>query len=235
MVGDENQPVNENGCHVSQKMVTRKPTTRTKAPVHAAGTGRIFPASAARIPSQCACATPRQEARRGDLRPQTPSSRSTHSRVFLHVATVDAAPAQPSARTRYRPRGPDLLRQLFRRRFPEFRAAYERRYAATFGRFRLPSSCAPPRHSASAETGARASPTSRPRYSVAFRCPTRGFNRFRPFSCKSYLLCPSCAQKITLLPREYLSENLLGVGRTPTQKWPKQAQSLRCLTDMTQC
>src|SRR5271157_1564038 len=71
-----------------------------------------------------------------------------------------------------------------------------------------PSSCARPRHSASVETGARASPASRPRYSVAFRCPTRGFDRFRPFSCKSYLLCPSCAQKRTLLPGEYLSENL---------------------------
>ncbi len=95
-----------------------------------------------------------------------------------------------------------------------------------------PSSCASPRHSASPETGATASPTSRPRYSVAFRCPTRGLDRFRPFSCKSYLplggalrrLCPSCAQKIPPLPREYLSENLLGVGRTLTQKWPKQAQ-----------
>jgi hypothetical protein len=42
------------------------------------------------------------------------------------------------------------------------------------------SSRAPPRHSASAETGARASPASRPRYSVAFRCPKRGFGRFRP-------------------------------------------------------
>ena len=30
------------------------------------------------------------------------------------------------------------MRKLFRRRFPEFQAAYEKRYATTFGRFRLP-------------------------------------------------------------------------------------------------
>jgi len=53
-------------------------------------------------------------------------------------ATVDAAPAQPGVRTHYRPRGPDPLCRLFRRRFAEFRAAYEQRYAATFGRFRVP-------------------------------------------------------------------------------------------------
>jgi DNA-directed RNA polymerase subunit RPC12/RpoP len=41
------------------------------------------------------------------------------------------------------------------------------------------------------------------------RCPKCGFDRFRPFSCKSYLLCPSCAQKRTLLLGEYLSEDLL--------------------------
>jgi len=38
----------------------------------------------------------------------------------------------------YRPRGTDPLRRLFRRRFPAFQDAYEQRYAATFGRFRLP-------------------------------------------------------------------------------------------------
>ncbi|MGO9411477.1 MAG: transposase zinc-binding domain-containing protein [Spirochaetia bacterium] len=41
------------------------------------------------------------------------------------------------------------------------------------------------------------------------RCPACGFDRLRPFSCKSYLLCPSCAQKRTLLVEEYLGEDLL--------------------------
>ena len=94
----------------------------------------------------------------------------------------------------YRPRGPDPLRTFFRRRFPDFQAAYEQRYAATYGRFRLPliSRAA----SAFRVCGDWSQGIAR------IRCPSCGFDRFRPFSCKSYLLCPSCAQKRTLLVGE---------------------------------
>jgi len=78
------------------------------------------------------------------------------------VATAAATPAQSSARTLYRPRGPDPLRKLFRQRFPAFQAAYEQRY-----------------------------------------------DLFRPFSCKSFFLCSSCAQKRTLLLGEYLDDDLM--------------------------
>ena len=105
---------------------------------HSAGTGNVFPKSAARILSQDASAAPRSEARREDLRPENPSSRSAHSHVPLHVATADVAPVQPGARPLYRPRGPDPLRRLFRCRFPEFQAAYEQRSAPTISRSRLP-------------------------------------------------------------------------------------------------
>lgn len=44
--------------------------------------------------------------------------------------------ALSDSRPLYRPRGPNPLRRLFRLRFPAFKAAYEQRYAATFGRFR---------------------------------------------------------------------------------------------------
>ena len=129
------------------------------------------------------------------------------------MQTAVGLPARSDTRPVYHPRGPDPVRRLFLRRFPEFQAAYEQRYASMYGRFRLPLIV----RAASAETGTRASPASRPRYSVAFRCPACGFDRFRPFSCKSYLplggalrrLCPSCAQKRTLLIGEYLSEDLL--------------------------
>ncbi|MBE3065366.1 MAG: hypothetical protein IMZ69_10170 [Spirochaetes bacterium] len=47
-------------------------------------------------------------------------------------------PVQSGARTHYSPRGLDPLRRLFCQRFPAFRAAYEKRYAAFFGSFRLP-------------------------------------------------------------------------------------------------
>ena len=45
---------------------------------------------------------------------------------------------RPLGRGSTPPRGPDPLRTLFRRRFPDFQAAYEQRFAASFGRFRLP-------------------------------------------------------------------------------------------------
>jgi hypothetical protein len=54
------------------------------------------------------------------------------------VAPEAAATARPVHQPIYRPRGPDPLRTLFRRRFPDFQADYEQRYAATYGRFRLP-------------------------------------------------------------------------------------------------
>jgi len=41
------------------------------------------------------------------------------------------------------------------------------------------------------------------------RCAHCGFDYFRPFSCKSFFLCPSCGQKRTLLLGEYLADDLL--------------------------
>ena len=129
------------------------------------------------------------------------------------MATADVAHAQPGARTRYRPRGPDSLRRLFRRRFPEFQAAYEQRYAPTFGRFRLPLIVRAA--SAFRLCGDWSQGIAR------IRCPACGFDRFRPFSCKSYLLCPSCAQKRTLLLGEYLSEDLLlRLPHRQAVQWP---------------
>jgi hypothetical protein len=101
----------------------------------------------------------------------------------------------------YRPRGQDPIRRLFHQRFPAFQAIYEERYACAFGKFRLPLIT---------------------RAASAFRLcgdwtqgiarihrPDCGYDIFRPFSCKSFTLCPSCAQKRTLLLGEYLSDNLL--------------------------
>src|SRR5271157_5969201 len=89
-----------------------------------------------------------------------------------------------------------------------------------------PSSCARPRHSASVETGARAS---RPRYSVAFRCPRAASTGSDPSPARATSLwaglyaasCPSCAQKRTLLPGEYLRENLLlRLPHRQAVQWP---------------
>jgi hypothetical protein len=58
--------------------------------------------------------------------------------VFSSEATAAATPAQSDAKALYRPRGLDLLRKLLRQRIPAFEAAHEQRYAAFFGKFRLP-------------------------------------------------------------------------------------------------
>jgi hypothetical protein len=119
----------------------------------------------------------------------------------LCVALVAAVPARSCSQPIYRPRGPDPLRILFRRRFPDFQAAYEQRYAVTYGRFRLP--LITRAASVFSLCGDWSQGIAR------IRRPSCGFDRFRPFSCKSYLLCPFCAQKRTLLVGEYLSEDLL--------------------------
>jgi hypothetical protein len=114
--------------------------------------------------------------------------------LSLCVAPVAAAPARPNSQPIYRPRGPDPLQTLFRRRFPDFQAAYEQRYAAIFGRFRLPLIT---------------------RAASAFGlCGdwSQGIARIR---------CPSCAQKRTLLVGEYLSEDLLlTLPHRQAVQWP---------------
>ena len=55
------------------------------------------------------------------------------------MASVAAVAKRSGSQPIYRPHGPDPLGTLFRRRFPAFQDAYEQRYAAICGRFRLPS------------------------------------------------------------------------------------------------
>jgi hypothetical protein len=117
------------------------------------------------------------------------------------VQTTSTAACAQGIRPVYRPRGPDPLCRLFRQRFTAFQEIYEQRYACAFGRFRLP-------------LITRAASVFRlcgdwSRGIARIHCPKCGYDVFRPFSCKSFILCPSCAQKRTLLLGEYLRENLL--------------------------
>jgi len=114
---------------------------------------------------------------------------------------VAPEPASAPAKPIYQPHGRSDLQRLFHERFTAFENAYEEKYAADFGRFRLPLISA----SAKAfdacgdwENGI-----------ARIRCPDCGYDYFRPFSCKSFFLCPSCGQKRTLLLGEYLAEDLL--------------------------
>ena len=110
-------------------------------------------------------------------------------------------PVATTSGPEYRPRQPGFLRNLFRQRFPDFQALYEERYASFYGKFRLPLIA----HAASAFRLCGDW-----RQGIArIRCPDCGFDFFRAFSCKSFFLCPSCAQKRTLLLGEYLRGNLL--------------------------
>ncbi|MBN1523233.1 MAG: transposase zinc-binding domain-containing protein, partial [Spirochaetales bacterium] len=96
---------------------------------------------------------------------------------------------------RYHPRQQNIIQQLFRERFARFEAVYEEQYADNFGKYRLPVI----QHAADAfklcgdwqEGVAR------------IMCGDCGYDFFRPFSCKSFFLCPSCGQKRTLLLGEY--------------------------------
>jgi hypothetical protein len=117
------------------------------------------------------------------------------------VESAAETPVVPIARPDYHPRQPGLLRMLFRQRFPAFEALYAERYAFFYGKFRLP-------------LIARAASAFRlcgdwSQGIARIRCPDCGYDFFRPFSCKSFYLCPSCAQKRTLLLGEYLSGDLL--------------------------
>lgn len=81
--------------------------------------------------------------------------------VLRLVDSIATTPVVPNAWPDYRPRQPDYLRRLFRRRFPALKALYEERYASFCGQFRLPpiARTQPPR-SAPVVTGAGASPAS---------------------------------------------------------------------------
>ena len=88
-------------------------------------------------------------------------------------------PARSGVHSLYRPRGPDPLRKLFRLRFPASQAIYEQRYAAFFGKFRLPLILRAA--SAFRLCGDWSQGIDR------IRCPDCGYDLLRPFSCKKVL------------------------------------------------
>ncbi len=119
------------------------------------------------------------------------------------VSSLAAAPepASAPATSVYQPHGPSDLQRLFHERFPAFATVYEEKYAADFGKFRLPLIIAAA--SAFDSCGDWENGIAR------IRCPDCSYDYFRPFSCKSFFLCPSCGQKRTLILGEYLSDDLL--------------------------
>ena len=117
------------------------------------------------------------------------------------VSALPAAHQPAPATSAYQPHARSDLQRLFHERFPAFESAYKEKYAADFGKFRLPLICASAR--AFDSCGDWKNGVAR------IRCSDCGYDYFRPFSCKSFFLCPSCGQKRTLLLGEYLAGDLL--------------------------
>lgn len=123
------------------------------------------------------------------------------ARIVCVEASPLSAPAPARPTPAYRPRGKTDLQRLFHERFHAFEAAYEGKYADEYGRHRLPlivKAAAAFDACGDWENGI-----------ARIRCAHCGFDYFRPFSCKSFFLCPSCGQKRTLLLGEYLADDLL--------------------------
>ncbi len=103
----------------------------------------------------------------------------------------------------YVQRGTSTLQHVFRDHFGRFAAEYDSSYAKEMGSFRL---------ERISRVAARFLTCGDYSQGVArIRCsnPECRHEYFRPFSCKSFFLCPSYSQKRTLLFAEYLDEQPL--------------------------
>ena len=105
-----------------------------------------------------------------------------------------------AAKGSYVPRRANILQGILRAHFEGFADIYDRQYARRYGRFHL-------ERIAEAVTeflrcGDYRFGVARPKCSN----PSCACEMFRPFSCKTFYLCPSCSQKRTLLFAEFLSE-----------------------------
>jgi hypothetical protein len=105
--------------------------------------------------------------------------------------------------TTYVPRGANTLRLIFQDHSPAFAKSYDSLYAQDYGKFRLE------RISHVAERFESCGDYTKGIARIQCSNPSCRFEYFRPFSCKSFYLCPSCSQKRTLLFVEYLDEQLL--------------------------
>jgi hypothetical protein len=119
----------------------------------------------------------------------------------VYVST--AISVATTARNRYVPRGRNELHTVFERHFENFCEHYEKKYAATYGRYRL---------ERIQQIGERFCTCGDYLQGVArIRCtnPECGHDYFRPFSCKGFYLCPSCSRKRTILFAEHLTNEVL--------------------------
>lgn len=103
----------------------------------------------------------------------------------------------------YKPREKNVIQEILQDHFNSFEENYDAQYSEKYGKYRIIHI---------KETVERFIECGDYSKGIArIKCTNThcGHEYFRPFSCKSWYLCPSCNQKRLLLFSEHLSENVL--------------------------
>jgi len=103
----------------------------------------------------------------------------------------------------YVPREQNVIQKIFKDHFSDFEKQYDDHYAKQYGKYRII------RIKQAVEKFIECGDYSKGIARIKCTNHECGYEYFRPFSCKSWYLCPSCNQKRLLLFSENLSENVL--------------------------
>jgi len=103
----------------------------------------------------------------------------------------------------YKPRSRNVIQTILKNHFSDFEKRYDDHYADKYGKYRII------RIKEEVEKFLECGDYSKGIARIKCTNPECGYEYFRPFSCKSWYLCPSCNQKRLLLFSENLSENML--------------------------
>ena len=103
----------------------------------------------------------------------------------------------------YTPREQNVIQKILKDHFSDFEKRYDDHYADKYGKYRII------RIKQAVEKFIECGDYSKGIARIKCTNPDCDHEYFRPFSCKSWYLCPSCNQKRLLLFAEHLSENVL--------------------------
>ena len=103
----------------------------------------------------------------------------------------------------YTPREQNVIQKILKKHFSDFEEQYDDHYAKEYGNYRII------RIKETVEKFLECGDYTKGIARIKCTNPDCDHEYFRPFSCKSWYLCPSCHQKRLLLLAEHLSENVL--------------------------
>jgi hypothetical protein len=103
----------------------------------------------------------------------------------------------------YQPREKNVIQAILQDHFKSFEENYDTQYSEKYGKYRIIYI------KETVERFIECGDYSKGIARIKCTNPNCGHEYFRPFSCKSWYLCPSCNQKRLLLFSEHLSENVL--------------------------